>query len=283
MSNQPTNQGPSQFPMNADSHVQKVIAVMSGKGGVGKSSVTSLLAIGLARAGKKVGVLDADITGPSIPKLFGVKGSPEATAQGLAPRVSSHGIKLMSMNLLLQEEDMPVIWRAPLLSQAISQFWTNTVWGDLDYLLVDLPPGTGDVPLTVMQSLPLAGIVMVTSPQSLALMVVRKAVHMAEKMDIQILGLVENMSFLECPHCGEKTYLFGHGKGEQLAAELSVPMLMVMPIDPKISELGDVGRIEDYQNERVELLANALMQTATTWSQSGGTLGAVITSRSGLG
>lgn len=255
------NQGPSQFPMNPASQIKQVIAVMSGKGGVGKSSITSLLAVGLTRQGKKVGVLDADITGPSIPKLFGVKGSPEATAQGLVPGTSSGGVKLMSMNLLLSDEEAPVIWRAPLLSQAIQQFWTNTVWGELDYLIVDLPPGTGDVPLTVMQSLPLSGIVMVTSPQLLALMVVRKAVHMAEKMDIALLGVVENMSYVQCPKCGEKVYLFGHGKSAELADELGVPLLATLPIDPLISQLGDAGRIEDYQSQLVGELAEQVARS----------------------
>lgn len=252
---------PSLFPPNAESRVQRVIAVMSGKGGVGKSSVTSLLAIGLTRQGKRVGVLDADITGPSIPKLFGVKGSPEVTAAGLVPGASQTGIKLMSMNLLLGDEEAPVIWRAPLLSQAISQFWTNTVWGELDFLLVDLPPGTGDVPLTVMQSLPLSGIVMVTSPQSLAVMVVKKAVNMAEKMDIPILGLVENMSFVQCPGSEEPYYLFGKGKSDQLAETMGVPLLAVLPIDPKISELGDNGRLEEYQSPLVQTLTSELLKT----------------------
>lgn len=252
---------PSLFPANAASAVGRVIAVMSGKGGVGKSSITSLLAIGLARQGKRVGVLDADITGPSIPKLFGVKGSPEATADGLIPGTSQTGIKLMSMNLLLGDEETPVIWRAPLLSQAISQFWSNTVWGELDFLLIDLPPGTGDVPLTVMQSLPLSGVVMVTSPQSLAVMVVKKAVHMAEKMEIPILGLVENMSFANCPGCGERLFLFGQGKSDQLAASIAVPLLATLPIDPQISELGDGGRLEEYQNPLVQELALELLRT----------------------
>lgn len=256
---QPNNQGPSQFPANPASRVQRVIAVMSGKGGVGKSSVTSLLAAGLRRQGAAVGVLDADITGPSIPKLFGVSGAPEETAQGLIPGTSAGGVKLMSMNLLLRDEDTPVIWRAPLLSQAIQQFWTNTVWGELDYLLVDLPPGTGDVPLTVMQSLPLSGVVMVTSPQALALMVVRKAVHMAVKLDIPILGLVENMSYVECPRCGEQVRLFGHGKTGELADELQVPWLASLPIDPRLSELGDAGQIEQYQSPVLDSLVQALL------------------------
>lgn len=258
--NQPSS-APNLFPPNAESKVERVIAVMSGKGGVGKSSVTSLLAVGLARQGKRVGVLDADITGPSIPKLFGVKGSPEATAAGLIPGTSQQGVKLMSMNLLLGDEETPVIWRAPLLSQAISQFWTNTVWGELDFLLVDLPPGTGDVPLTVMQSLPLAGVVMVTSPQSLAVMVVKKAVNMAEKMNIPILGLVENMSYVRCPGCSDPFYLFGKGKSDELAEAMGVPLLATLPIDPQISDLGDRGLIEDYQSPLVQTLSSALLKT----------------------
>ena len=189
-------------PLN---NVKHVIAVMSGKGGVGKSTVTSLLASALKQKGYKVGILDADITGPSIPKLFGVKKPPEGTEAGILPVRSKGGVEIMSINLLLPQEDEPVIWRGPVISGVIKQFWEEVIWGDLDYLLVDLPPGTGDAPLTVLQSLPLNGVVIVTSPQDLANMVVRKAVNMAKKMDMKILGLVENMSFIECPGCQGKS------------------------------------------------------------------------------
>ncbi len=253
------NTAPGLFPPNPASNIKRVIAVVSGKGGVGKSSVTALLASQLHRLGNRVGVLDGDITGPSIPKMFGVTGAPEATAKGLVPRESQGGIKLISMNLLLGDEEAPVIWRAPLLSQAISQFWTNTVWGDLDWLLVDLPPGTADVPLTVMQSLPLSGVVIVTSPQSLVLMVVKKAVHMAETMKVPILGVVENLSFVQCPGCKEEIHPFGEGKTAQLATDLGVPLLATLPIDPEISRLADLGRIEDYRSPLVEEMAKELL------------------------
>lgn len=225
-------------------NVKHVIAVMSGKGGVGKSTVTSLLATAYRRKGYKVGVLDADITGPSIPKLFGVKGKLETTEFGILPMKSKNSIEIMSINLLLANEDEPVIWRGPIISGAIKQFWEEVIWGDLDYLFVDLPPGTGDAPLTVMQTLPVDGVVIVTSPQDLAGMVVRKAMKMANKMDIPILGIVENMSYLECPSCSEKIYPFGEGKTEQIAKDFNIPVLGVLPIESSISTQGDQGLIE---------------------------------------
>jgi len=233
---------------NTDSlnNVKHVIAVMSGKGGVGKSTVTALLASALKQKGYSVGILDADITGPSIPKLFGLKELPQGTDLGLLPVKSKSGIEIMSINLLLPHEDEPVIWRGPIISGVIKQFWEDVIWGDLDYLLVDLPPGTGDAPLTVLQSLPLNGVVVVTSPQDLANMVVRKAINMAKKMNISILGLVENMSYIECPGCKEKLYPFGEGKTKEMAAEFNIPILGVLPLEPSLSLKSDKGLIEYY-------------------------------------
>ncbi len=232
--------------------IKNVIAVMSGKGGVGKSTATALLAVAFRKKGYRVGVLDADVTGPSIPKLFGLHGSPDVTELGMMPARTDSGIEVMSINLLLPNEDEPVIWRGPMISGAIKQFWEEVVWGDLDYLFVDLPPGTGDAPLTVMQSLPLNGVVIVTSPQELANMVVRKSVKMAGKMNVPIMGLIENMSFMECPGCGQKIYPFGEGKGKLMAMEIKAPLLGVLPLEPSISALGDKGKIEE--SESIELL-----------------------------
>lgn len=253
------NQAPELFPTNEYSQVRRMIAVMSGKGGVGKSSITALLASELARRGNKVGVLDADITGPSIPKLFGISGSPEASSMGLQPIESAAGVKVMSINLLLGSEDTPVIWRAPLLNNAINQFWSFTAWGELDFLLVDLPPGTGDVPLTVLQSLPLDGVVMVMTPQDLAVMIVKKAVHMAEKMDKKMLGLVENMAYMYYPQSGEKMELFGPSKGQQTADELGIPLLASLPIDPRMTKLADSGEIATYESDEVKEMVDKLL------------------------
>ncbi|OQA09524.1 MAG: antiporter inner membrane protein [Firmicutes bacterium ADurb.Bin373] len=239
---------PEMLALNEFSNVKNVIAIMSGKGGVGKSSVTSLLACGFRKKGFEVGVLDADITGPSLPKMFGVKGNPEQVAFGLLPLESSSGIKVMSVNLLMPVEDDPVIWRGPLLGKMVGQFWTDVVWTDLDYLFVDLPPGTGDVPLTVMQSLPLNGLIIVTSPQELAAMIVNKAIKMAKLMDIPILGLVENMSAAVCPKCGEEFQLFGPGHGKEISERFNIPFLGSLPIDPRLSTLCDQGRVEDYES-----------------------------------
>jgi Mrp family chromosome partitioning ATPase len=242
------NSLPEKLVLNEFSSVKNLIAIMSGKGGVGKSSVTSLLACGFRKKGFEVGVLDADITGPSLPKMFGVKGSPENVAFGLLPLESSTGIKVMSVNLLMPCEDDPVIWRGPLLGKMVGQFWTDVVWTDLDYLFVDLPPGTGDVPLTVMQSLPLNGLIIVTSPQELAVMIVNKAIKMAKIMDIPILGLLENMSAAVCPKCGEEFQLFGPGHGKNISERFNIPFLGSIPIDPKLSMLCDQGRVEDYES-----------------------------------
>lgn len=234
------------LPENDLSRIRNVIAVMSGKGGVGKSSVTSLLASGFNKKGYAVGVLDADITGPSLPKMFGVKGMAESLGFALLPASTPSGIRVMSLNLLIPNEDDPVIWRGPILAGAVKQFWTDVAWGDLDYLFVDLPPGTGDVPLTVMQSLPLNGLIVVSSPQDLAVMIVKKAVNMAKHMDIPILGLVENMSSAVCPHCGEEFPLFGAGRGKEISEQLGIPFLGSLPVDPYLSKLCDQGKVEEY-------------------------------------
>ncbi len=240
--------------------VDKVIAVMSGKGGVGKSLVTGMLAVALRRQGLRVGILDADITGPSIPKMFGLKERPSSTPMGIVPVRSGMGIPIMSINLLLPHEDDAVIWRGPLIAGAIKQFWGDVFWGDLDYLLVDLPPGTADAPLTVMQSLPLNGIVLVTSPQELAGMVVRKAAQMALQLHIPILGVIENMSYAICPHCGEKHEIFGPSHADEVAALMNVPVLGQIPLDSRIATLCDEGKVEEYALEAFEATVANLVQ-----------------------
>lgn len=225
---------------------------MSGKGGVGKSSLTALLASALAQTGQQVGVLDADITGPSIPRLFGLKERPVVDSQGIHPVSSArHEIRVMSLNLLLPQEDDPVIWRGPIIANTVKQFWTQVLWGQLDYLLVDLPPGTGDAPLTVMQQLPLDGIIVVTSPQELAHMVVKKAVKMAGKLEVPLLGLVENMSAVICPHCGTKMHLFGQNRGALHAQEMGIPYLGSLPVDPVLAGLCDAGQVEEYSSTAI--------------------------------
>lgn len=236
-------------------NIKKVVAVMSGKGGVGKSTVTSLLAVGLNQLGFKVGILDADITGPSIPKAFGVKsGGLQATQFGIIPPVTVKGSKIISVNLFLNSEDEPVIWRGPLLAGMIKQFWEETDWRDIDFLLVDLPPGTGDIPLTVMQTLPVDGIVVVTSPQELVLMVVKKTVKMAQKLKVPILGLVENMSYAVCPHCNDRFPLFGDSCADQVAEEMGMPLLGSLGWDPLLNRLMDQGLVEDYTNEELMII-----------------------------
>ncbi len=225
--------------------IRSVIAVMSGKGGVGKSTVTALLATAMAKKGHRSGILDADITGPSIPRLFGLKsGRLQTGPHGLLPVETTLGIRVMSLNLLMEQEDEAVIWRGPLLAGAVKQFWEEVDWGELDYLFVDLPPGTGDVPLTVLQSLPLKGVVIVTSPQDLAVMIVKKAVRMTEKLDVPIIGLVENMAYHECPKCREISYPFGQPQGEQVSAAMGVPLLATLPIKQDITDFGDKGQVE---------------------------------------
>jgi Mrp family chromosome partitioning ATPase len=232
--------------------IARVVAVLSGKGGVGKSSVAALLAVMLNRQGKQVGVLDADITGPSIPRMFGLREPPQMSPVGILPVATEGGIKVMSINLLLPSEDQAVVWRGPLISGAIKQFWQEVVWGKLDYLIVDLPPGTSDASLTVMQSIPLSGIVLVTSPQDLAGMVVRKAARMAQQMKTPLLGVIENMSFITCPQCGAKIEVFGPSKAWQTAMQLDLPLLGQLPLDPELARCCDVGGIEDYRGESFE-------------------------------
>ncbi|WP_027364444.1 Mrp/NBP35 family ATP-binding protein [Desulfotruncus alcoholivorax] len=244
----PDKCGVETLPVNAKSKIKKVIAIMSGKGGVGKSAVTGLAAISLSRAGYKVGIMDADITGPSIPKMFGISGKrPDRDEEMLYPVTTGGGIKVMSINLLLEREDQPVIWRGPIIAGVVKQFWTEVAWGELDYLMVDMPPGTGDVPLTVMQSLPLNGVIIVTSPQELANMVVRKAVHMAGKMNVPVYGFVENMSYLRCPDCGKEINIFGESHAGALAAGMGLRLLERLPVDPVLAELCDAGRVEQYE------------------------------------
>ncbi|MFO8010073.1 MAG: Mrp/NBP35 family ATP-binding protein [Dehalococcoidia bacterium] len=229
--------------------VNKVVAVMSGKGGVGKSLVTALLAIAMRRQGKAVGILDADVTGPSIPKMFGINGRPGGSDNGLLPVTSKSGIEIMSINLLLPNEDDAVIWRGPLVGKSVTQFWEDVLWGKLDYLIVDLPPGTADVPLTVMQSLPLSGVIIAMSPQDLAAMVVRKAVNMANQMSVPVLGLVENMSYFLVPETGNKVEIFGPSRVGEMASRTGAPILGQIPLDPQLATLSDKGEIEKYDSE----------------------------------
>lgn len=237
-------------PMNAHSHVKKVIGVVSGKGGVGKSSVTSLLALAKQREGYKVAILDGDITGPSIGRIFGVENKQVlSNGKEFTPVESSQGIKIMSTNLLLESNDTPVIWRGPVLAGMIKQFWSDVMWGDVDYMFVDMPPGTGDVPLTVFQSLPLDGIIIVTSPQELVGMIVSKAVNMAKKMDVDIIGIVENMSYVKCPDCDKKIYMFGKSHSQEVADRYQLPLLGQLPIDSELTQLSDQGYVENYHSD----------------------------------
>ena len=232
------------LPENQYSTVKKVIGVVSGKGGVGKSLVTSLLAVAAQSAGKQAAILDADVTGPSIPKAFGLHDRAEGSEEGLFPMQTKTGVRVMSVNLLLEKEDAPVIWRGPVISGMINQFWQEVIWGDVDYMFVDMPPGTGDVPLTVFQSLPVDGIVIVTTPQDLVTLIVKKAYNMAKMMNIPVLGLVENMSYFECPDCGKRHSIFGESKLDEVAKELGVPVLARLPIDPKTAAVVDRGAVE---------------------------------------
>ena len=251
---------PSREKKTADFHVdaneysciRRVIGVVSGKGGVGKSMVTASIANELAAKGYQVGILDADITGPSIPRMYGIHGPAEASDMGIEPRVTKNGIKLMSMNLLLPAEDTPVIWRGPIIANIVKQFWTDVIWGDLDYLLVDMPPGTGDVPLTVFQSLPVNEIVVVTSPQDLVQMIVKKALSMAEQMKIPVKGVVENYSYLQCPDCGKKLYPFGQSHLDEVAAKENLKILGRIPMDPAYAEAADSGEFDKVRNPWIE-------------------------------
>ena len=240
--------------------IDHIIAVMSGKGGVGKSLVAGLLAVGLNRQSYEVGILDADITGPSIPKMFGITTRPGGSDTGILPVLSKSGIEIMSINLLLPHEDDAVIWRGPLIGKAIQQFWEEVVWGKLDYLLVDLPPGTADAPLTVMQTLPLSGVIIVFSPQDLAAMVVKKAIKMAQKMNVPIFGVVENMSYLLLPDSGKRIEVFGKTKGQEMTMAAGAPLLEQLPLDPELAKLCDDGNIERYDSGVVNNLAQAFLQ-----------------------
>jgi Mrp family chromosome partitioning ATPase len=251
------------FEQNALSDVKHVIGVMSGKGGVGKSSVTALSAVALARRGHTVGIMDADITGPSIPKMFGVHGRLDASETGIFPAQTSRlGIRVVSLNLMLEHEDEPVVWRGPLLMGMIRRFWSEVNWGDVDHMLIDLPPGTGDVPLSVMQSVPLDGLIAVSSPQDVAALIVRKAINMTKLMDRRVIGLVENMSYITCPHCGEAVYPFGRPSGEEQAAGLGIPFIGEIPIDPELSAMADRGEVELYEHPIMESLADVVLRAA---------------------
>lgn len=244
--------------LNPKSTVNKVIAVVSGKGGVGKSTVTAMLAVAMARQGKRVGVLDADITGPSAPTAFGVTECQGANEDGLYPALTRGGIQVMSINLLLDNPADPVVWRGPVIAGAVKQFWTDVIWENVDYLFVDMPPGTGDVPLTVFQSLPVDGIVIVTSPQDLVSMIVSKAVKMAEMMHIPVLGFVENYSYLECPDCGKHINVFGQSHLDEIAAKFGLPVLARLPIDPAVAQAYDNGMMETVNTDALAQVVEAV-------------------------
>lgn len=251
------------FKVNAHplSNIKKVIAVVSGKGGVGKSLVTSLLAVNMNRAGKHSAILDADITGPSIPKLFGIHEKALGNENGILPCKSKTGIDVMSINLLLENDTDPVVWRGPVIAGTVKQFYTDVIWRDVDFMFVDMPPGTGDVPLTVFQSLPIAGIVVVTSPQDLVSMIVEKAVNMARMMNIPVLGIVENMSYYECPHCGERSEIFGRSHIDETAHRFNIPAAARLPINPKLAAASDAGLIEIYEGDWLNGITEFLIGT----------------------
>lgn len=251
------------FKVNAHplSNIKKVIAVVSGKGGVGKSLVTSLLAVNMNRAGKHSAILDADITGPSIPKLFGIHEKALGNEDGILPCKSKTGIDVMSINLLLENDTDPVVWRGPVIAGTVKQFYTDVIWRDVDFMFVDMPPGTGDVPLTVFQSLPIAGIVAVTSPQDLVSMIVEKAVNMARMMNIPVLGIVENMSYYECPHCGERSEIFGRSHIDETARRFNIPAAARLPINPKLAAASDAGLIEIYEGDWLNGITEFLIGT----------------------
>jgi Mrp family chromosome partitioning ATPase len=250
-------------PTTAGRSIRHVLAVMSGKGGVGKSSVAALLASAIHRRGERVGVLDADITGPSIPRLFGTHSAPHGVEGAIQPPKTKTGIKLISVNLMLQDENQPVVWRGPLIGRAIQQFWSDIAWGELDYLIVDLPPGTSDAALTVMQSLPVRGVVLVTSPQDLAGMVVRKAANMAKRLGVRLLGLVENMSYVTCPECGQQIEIFGPSRTHETARQSEVAVLGSLPLDPELAIMCDQGQVEDYRSEAFEAITDKVLQLTT--------------------
>ena len=252
------SRAPQHEPPHAKSHIKKVIGVVSGKGGVGKSMTSAMLAVSMRRLGYKVGILDADITGPSIPKLFGVHGPATGTDDGIFPVKSRVGIDIMSINLLLEDEEAPVVWRGPVIAGAVKQFWQDVIWEDVDFLFVDMPPGTGDVPLTVFQSLPVDGVIVVTSPQDLVSMIVTKAVNMARMMSIPVLGIVENYSYFQCPDCGSRHAIFGESHLDEVAAQLETPVLARLPIDPKLAAAFDAGRLEQVEHNYLEEVASRL-------------------------
>ncbi|MBQ9808311.1 MAG: Mrp/NBP35 family ATP-binding protein [Ruminococcus sp.] len=245
---------------NQMSNIGKVIGVVSGKGGVGKTMVSSLLAVSMQRLGKNVGIMDADITGPSVPKAFGIHAKADACEFGIIPAKTKMGLDIMSVNLLLENESDPVVWRGPVIAGVVKQFWTDVIWKDIDYLFVDMPPGTGDVPLTVFQSLPVDGIVIVTSPQELVSMIVEKAVKMAQLMNIPILGIIENMSYYECPDCGKRHNIYGDSHIEEIAAQYNIPVLAKLPVDTQLAKMCDQGTIElfegDWLDDAVETIAD---------------------------
>ena len=249
-----------QETLNVFSDVKHVIGIVSGKGGVGKSFVTASLANRMAKKGYKVGIMDADITGPSIPKMYGLKGAAQANDDGIFPMETKNGIKVMSINLLLPTEDTPVIWRGPILANMVKQFWTDVIWGDLDYLFVDMPPGTGDVPLTAFQSLPIDGVVIVTSPQDLVSMIVKKAYNMAEMMKVPVFGIVENYSYVACPDCGRQIKVFGESHIDEVAASLNLKVLGKMPIDPAYAAKADAGAFDEIDNPYVEAADEVMPQ-----------------------
>ena len=250
--------GIAKEPMNAASNVKKVIGVVSGKGGVGKSFVTASLAAAMNRAGYKVGIMDADITGPSIPRMFNVNGPIDSDGSFFYPVKSKGGIEIMSANLLLEHSNDPVVWRGPVIAGMVKQFWTDVIWEDVDYLFVDMPPGTGDVPLTVFQSLPVDGVIIVTSPQDLVSMIVAKAVKMANMMHIPVLGFVENYSYLRCPDCGKKISVFGKSHLDEIAAQFDLPILARLPIDPAVAEAYDNGQMETVNTEALSAAVEAI-------------------------
>ncbi len=243
------------------SHIKRIIGVLSGKGGVGKSTVTALLASAMKKQGERVGIIDADITGPSIPKAFNVSERMKADKTGWFPEISESGVKIVSINLMLENESDPVIWRGPLASKTVKGFYANVVWGDIDTLLVDFPPGTGDVAITMMQSVPLDGVIIVTSPQDLVSMIVRKAINMTSKMGVPILGLVENMSYFICPNCKQRYNIFGESHIKDIAGQYNLNVLGQLPIDPKISELYDQGKIDDVNHKGIEDAVKGLRKT----------------------
>ena len=247
------------------SNVKHIIAVMSGKGGVGKSLVTSMLAVNMQRLGYKTAILDADITGPSIPKAFGIKVGVDGDDHGMIPPTTTSGIDIMSVNLMLEDETKPVVWRGPVIAGAVKQFWTDTIWNDIDYMFIDCPPGTGDVPLTVFQSIPIDGAIIVSSPQDLVSMIVSKAANMAQLMDIPVYGLVENMSYVKCPDCGKEIKVFGDSHIEEIAEKFGYDLLGRIPMDPKLSALVDKGWIEmmnnDYLDTAAEIIVNRTQKT----------------------